>query len=151
MKAAETTRNHVTIERVFDAPVELLWRIWTEPEFIMQWFGGDPNGTVISAEMNLSVGKVYKIKFADSNGSEHTAFGEFTLVEKAKRLHYSWEWLSEPGKISNVEVEFLDMGDQSKLVLVHKNLHPDSSHEYQVGWTNAINKIDPIAKRRVKR
>ena len=141
MIQTETTRNQVAIERIFDAPVDLLWRIWTEPDFIMQWFGGDPKGTVISAAMDLAVGKDYRIHFADSNGNEHTAFGTFTLVETGKRLHYSWEWLSEPGIISYVEVQFTAMGEQSKLELIHRDLHPDSGHQYFAGWTNAINKI----------
>lgn len=49
-------KNHVVIERIFDAPLELVWLIWTKPEFIKFWFGSDPNGTVISADIDLTVG-----------------------------------------------------------------------------------------------
>ena len=33
------TAHEVTIERVFDAPRELVWKAWTEPEQLVQWFG----------------------------------------------------------------------------------------------------------------
>ncbi len=144
MSTVTSSANQIIVERIFDAPVSLLWQIWTEPEFILQWFGGDPRGTVITAEMDVSIGGKYKVHFADSNGSDHTAWGSFTLVDKHKRLNYSWEWLSEPGKTSEVEVEFISLGDQSKLVLTHKNLHPDSKHRYQQGWTVALDKFQHI-------
>jgi uncharacterized protein YndB with AHSA1/START domain len=50
------TRCKVVIERLFNAPVELVWSIFTKPEYIKIWFGSDPNGMVLSADVDLSVG-----------------------------------------------------------------------------------------------
>jgi len=144
MKADTSTKNSVLVERLFDAPVEILWQIWTEPEYILQWFGSDPNGTVSIASIDLRVGGKYEIRFSDSNGSEHTAFGEFLVVDPGSRLQYSWEWLSEPGQISEVQVEFIPVAEQTKLILVHKNLHPDSRHGYLQGWNGALDKIEKL-------
>jgi uncharacterized protein YndB with AHSA1/START domain len=133
--------KQITIERTFNAPVEMIWEIWTEPEFIMRWFGGDPDGTVDHADVDLRRGGKYRITFHDCNGSEHTAFGEYLEVIEAKSLKYTWEWVSEPGHVSEVWVSFHGMGDQSKIVLTHLNLHPGSAHGYEGGWNNAIDKI----------
>ena len=144
MKTATPVENSVLIERIFDAPLELLWQIWTDPEYILQWFGGDPKGTVSDADIDLRVGGKYAIRFSDSNGSEHTAFGKFLVVEFRSRLQYSWEWLSEPGQVSEVQVEFVPISEKTKLILIHKNLHPDSKHGYLLGWNNALDKIEKL-------
>ena len=138
--------NSVRVERIFNASVDMLWKIWTEPELIMRWFGADPNGTVQSADIDLRVGGKHKVSFMDSDGSVHTAFGQYTLVEMHSRLHYSWEWRSEPGHISEVEVQFVPMGEKTKLILVHKNLSPDSKHGYEMGWNGALDKVERVVK-----
>ncbi len=35
----EPKKHDLVITRLFDAPVELVWKAWTEPEFVMQWWG----------------------------------------------------------------------------------------------------------------
>ena len=52
---SENTKNAVVIERTFEASVDLLWKMWTEPEHFQQWYG--PTGfTVPVADMELKVG-----------------------------------------------------------------------------------------------
>lgn len=133
--------NKVVIERVFNAPVEMVWSIWTEPEFIKLWFGSDPNGTVLSADVDLSVGGKYTIAFQDSNGSMHTAFGEYVEIVEFSKLHYTWEWKSEPGHVSEVIVEFIPQAEKTLSILTHDNLNPDSVHGYYDGWNGAMDKI----------
>ena len=133
--------NNVVIERTFNAPVELLWEIWTEAEYIMQWFGGDPNGTVHTVENDVKPGGSFRINFSDSNGTTHTAFGKYQEVIQHSLLKYTWEWQSEPGHISDVWVVFESMGEQSKITLTHFNLSPESAHGYFAGWNAAIDKI----------
>lgn len=134
-------KNTVVIERLFNAPVNLVWLIWTEPEFIKIWFGSDPNGTVLSADIDLSVGGKYRISFKDSDNSMHTAFGEYLEVSEFLKLHYTWEWESEAGHISDVVVEFIPQAEKTLLILKHSNLNPNSIHGYYDGWNGALDKI----------
>src|ERR1051325_9163058 len=54
----ETERMAVT--RVFDAPRELVWKAWTDPKYVMQWWG--PNGcTSPFCEMDFRVGGKFLI------------------------------------------------------------------------------------------
>ena len=133
--------NTVVIERVLDALVNLVWSIWTEPEYIKIWFGSDMKGTGLSAEVNLLVGGKYRISFRDPDGSLHTAFGEYIEIEEFKKLRYSFEWLSEPGFVSDVLVELVPQEEKTLLVLTHSNLNPNSVHGYSDGWNGAIDKI----------
>ena len=43
------------VTRVFDAPVELMWKAWTDPQYIMKWWGPD-YFTSPSAKIDLRVG-----------------------------------------------------------------------------------------------
>ncbi|HEX9808116.1 MAG TPA: SRPBCC domain-containing protein, partial [Alphaproteobacteria bacterium] len=52
------TSREITITRVFDAPRELVWKAWTEPETFKQWWG--PKGyTTPSCRIDFRVGGVY--------------------------------------------------------------------------------------------
>jgi uncharacterized protein YndB with AHSA1/START domain len=133
--------NKVVIERLFNAPVKLVWSIWTEPQFIKMWFGSDPDGTVLSANVNLSIGGKYKISFKDSNGTIHTAFGEYLEISEFSKLHCTWEWESEPGHVSEVVVEFNRQGEKTLTTLSHFNLNPNSLHGYLDGWNSTLDKI----------
>ncbi len=131
----------VVIERLFDAPVKLVWLIWTEPEYIKLWFGSDPHGTVLSVDVDLSVDGKYKISFQDSDGSIHTAFGEYVEIIEFSKLHYTWEWESEAGHVTEVLIEFISQEEKTLSILTHTNLNPNSLHGYKDGWNGTFDKI----------
>ena len=138
--------NKVRIERIFDAPVKLVWQAWTEPELLMLWFGSDPNGTVQKAEVDLRVGGAYEINFKDSDLSEHACHGMFIEIVEKSKLVFSWEWKSEPGHISQVEVNLFPFGEKTKMIFEHRNLNPESIHNYEIGWAGGFNKFDKALK-----
>lgn len=52
---SEISQDSVTIERTLDAPVALVWQMWTEPDHFASWYG--PTGARVSvAEMDVRVG-----------------------------------------------------------------------------------------------
>lgn len=133
--------SKLVIERIFDAEVELLWKTWTQAEYIVQWFGSDINGTVESVDIDLQVGGQYRIQFSDSDKSEHTCKGEYLNIEFLKNLKMSWEWESEPNQISELNIDFIAMDDKTKIILTHSNLVFKTIHNYEYGWNGALNKI----------
>jgi uncharacterized protein YndB with AHSA1/START domain len=96
---------------------------------------------VISANVDLSVGGRYTISFQDSDGSVHTAFGEYVEIIEFSKLRYTWEWESEAGHISEVSVEFIPQQEKTLSILTHSNLNPNSVHGYLDGWNGALDKI----------
>lgn len=131
----------VVIERLLNAPVGLVWRIWTKPEFIQQWFGSDPEGAVLSVDMDLIIGGKYRVAFKDSDGTSHAAFGEYLEIIEESKLRYTWEWESEPRHVTELSVEFEPKGQQTQLTLTHANLNPHSLHGYRDGWNSTLDKI----------
>lgn len=138
--------NMIEIERSVNARVQSLWAIWTEPQFVSRWFGSDPDGIVLSAELDLKVGGCYKISFQDSDGTSHTAFGKYLEIAPCSKLHCTWEWESEPGHVTELNVQFVPQGEKTRLVLRHDKLNPNSLHGYEAGWNSTLNKIMRIVE-----
>jgi uncharacterized protein YndB with AHSA1/START domain len=69
--------DQLRIEYFFEKPPELIWRSWTDPEVVMKWFGADPNGIVLSANLNVWVGGTFEVCFMNSYKTQFTCFGEY--------------------------------------------------------------------------
>ncbi len=76
----------IEIERMFDVPVHLVWKAWTEPRLTNLWYRGDPNGIVLNTLIDFKVGGKYRIAFCDEDGTQHSNLGEFLIVETHSRL-----------------------------------------------------------------
>ena len=77
VSATETSKDFV-ISRVFDAPRELVWKAFTEPERMKQWWG--PKGfTVIASKMDLRPGGTYHYGMKAPDGS--AMWGKFVYRE----------------------------------------------------------------------
>lgn len=136
------SNSKVIIERIFDVRVETLWKTWTDPDYIKQWFGSDPFGTVQKVDIDLTIGGKFRIQFSDSDTSVHTARGQYLNIDECVNLKMTWEWESELNQVSELNVEFISMHDKTKIILTHSNLVFDSIHNYELGWNGAFNKID---------
>jgi uncharacterized protein YndB with AHSA1/START domain len=132
----------VHIEWTFNTSIEKLWQAWTDPSIVKQWFGSDPGGTVINAELNVIPDGQFEIQFKDSDETIHTCFGLYTEVDLNLRLGFTWSWKSEPGHISFVTVGMEKVTGGSRLHFEHAGLNPGSAHNYETGWNNTFLKLD---------
>jgi uncharacterized protein YndB with AHSA1/START domain len=89
----------IRVERVFDAPREHVYSVWTDPELIPEWWG---EGTVVE-EMDVRPGGRYR--FRTPRG---VVEGEFHEVQPPERLVQTFQ--------NHVQtLEFEDLGEQTKL------------------------------------
>lgn len=85
--------KELTIERMFDAPIEAVWKAWTDPAMIKQWWGPD-NVSIPECEIDLRVGgKIYIVMEAGEamgpyKGTKWPMLGKFTVVEPNAKLAY---------------------------------------------------------------
>ena len=81
----DTAAHGVVIERVFDAPRELVWRAWTEPEHFMRWYG--PAGmTTHVCQIDLRVGGRRFIGMRSPDGQEYHTTGVYREILPLERL-----------------------------------------------------------------
>ncbi len=64
-----TNQNELTITRVFDAPRELVWKYWTEPEYFKKWWG-PKDFTCPFANIDFKVGGKYHVAMHGPAGTE---------------------------------------------------------------------------------
>ena len=80
--------REIVITRVFDAPRELVWDAWTDPEQVVQWWG--PKGfTTTIQEMNVTPGGVWRHTMHGPDGAEYPNKSVFIEVVKPKRIVFS--------------------------------------------------------------
>src|ERR1700704_3153006 len=97
------SRDEVVIERTFDAPVDLVWRMWTDPEHFRAWYG--PNGATIPvAKMDVRVGgtRLVCMEMQFPDGPMQMWFtGEYLEVVENERLVYTESMSDEHGTVSS--------------------------------------------------
>ncbi len=57
------TADKITIETTIHASIEKVWKAWTDPALIMNWFGSDPGGKVLEARLDVRPGGRFEITF----------------------------------------------------------------------------------------
>lgn len=134
----------ISIEVIINARIEKVWKAWTDPEWILKWFGSDPNGHGIKAKMDVHVGGKFEITFKDSDGTEHTCMGEYIEVEELHSLSFTWEWKNEPGVESFVSVILKPGNNNTHMEFQHRKLGTASSHDYLDGWKATFLKLNRI-------
>jgi len=133
--------QEITIDSIFDAPIDRVWRAWTEPAR-MTWFGSDPLGCVINAEADARVGGHFRVVFRNSDETEYVCHGIYREVDPNHKLAFTWEWENEPGTTSNVVVLLTPSGDAAtRMHFSHANLWEGSAHDYLVGWRSTFSKL----------
>ena len=109
---------------------------------ISKWFGSDPNGSVLKAEMDVQPGGKFKISFSNQDGTEHTCYGTYQEVRPFDALSFTWTWKAEPGVESRVTVLLSSESDNStRMQFEHAHVGHESAHSYQQGWESTFLKL----------
>jgi uncharacterized protein YndB with AHSA1/START domain len=149
-------QDAVVIERTFDAPVNLIWRMWTEPEHFQAWYG--PAGaTMPVAKMDVRGGgtRLVCMEVQSPNGPMQMWFtGVYREVIENTSLVYTEAMSDELGNVASpsdpamaeghrmtteVRVLFEDLSGRTRVVLTHVGIPADSPGA--AGWAMAFEKL----------
>lgn len=154
MGDAAVSEDALVIERIFDAPVEVVWCMWTDPDAFKAWYG--PEGaTIPDAELDVRVGGVRRVCMAvqTPGGPMRMWFtGVHRQVVPMKRLVYTESMTDEDGNTmsppgsgddhpsaTEVRVELRSLGERTSMVLTHVGIPAGSPGA--TGWTMALDKL----------
>jgi uncharacterized protein YndB with AHSA1/START domain len=140
----QKNNSSVFIETTVHAAVEKVWKAWTEPAFIMKWFGSDPDGEVLKATLDVRQGGSFDVTFKDSDGTEHTCSGRYDVVQAFSKLSFTWQWKNEPGVQSFINLLLSPMGELTRMQFEHMNLAGGSKHDYTKGWQSTFLKLERL-------
>ena len=86
------------MSRVFDAPRERVWRIYTDPNMIPKWWGPRRLTTIVE-KMDVRVGGGWRYVQKDEQGNEFAFRGEYKLVDPPNQLVATFEFEPMAGHI----------------------------------------------------
>lgn len=143
----------LVIERVLDAPVDMIWKLWTEPEHFKQWYG--PNGMQVPvAEMDLRVGGVRRVcmEMQTPDGTmQMWTLGAFTEIVINERLVYTEQYTDPEGNPVQphggegmppqtiVTIVLSAVNGGTRMVMTHAGL-PETEGA-NGGWNQAFDKL----------
>jgi uncharacterized protein YndB with AHSA1/START domain len=152
-------QNHeAQFERVLDAPKERVWKVWTHPKLVAQWWG--PNDvTIPECEIDPRVGgRIYIVMLAGEamgpyKGTRWPMEGKFTRVEPLSRLTYtSRAWTEGQGPETQIDqitdISFEEQKGKTKVTIKVTITNVDTAPKAALqGMTYGFNQqLDKLAR-----
>jgi uncharacterized protein YndB with AHSA1/START domain len=142
------SRRQMSYTRVFDAPREVVWKAWTEPEQLTLWWG--PRGITTpleTIEVDLRPGGVFRMTMVlDADGTEYPTEMEFREVAEPERLVFAWEAQRGLGA-GQVTVTFKDLGGKTEVTSRYDGFTTDEiAADSEVGWNQQLDRLRELLK-----
>ncbi|MEL6298742.1 MAG: SRPBCC domain-containing protein [Pseudomonadota bacterium] len=141
----------VNAEAIYPAEPARVFRAWTEPDQVMKWFGPGP-GSLVSAEIDLRVGGAWRFVVSDDDDGRSSLQGEYTVVEPAEQLQFTWRHVRERADgereetpKSTVTVTFEPHGAATRLHLRHEGIiREDGRKGVGHGWETTLGQLGDL-------
>jgi len=104
----------IRLERVFDAPRELVYQVITTAKHVRNWYGCGM-GEMTVCDIDLRVGGTYRFVLRMPDGSEHGFRGTYLAIERPVRLVHEEVYEGFPDAVSTVTVELAEVDGQTQL------------------------------------
>ena len=95
---ADPGTHQIVITRSFDAPRELVYKAFTDPDAVRRWWGMGPDETVVD-QLEARAGGRWRFVQRSQDGSEHGFHGVYHEASAPERLVYTFEWEGMPGHV----------------------------------------------------
>jgi uncharacterized protein YndB with AHSA1/START domain len=151
--------ERMVVTRIFDAPRELVWKAWTDPKYVMQWWG--PKGfTSPVCKMDFRVGGKFLICTTTPDGQEFWHGGEYHEIVPHEKIVSSMYFSDSKGnKVEPAElgieheaiegahdvILFEDLGNgQTKLTFIGNEPMESAKNSGQLEGMNQV--LDKVAE-----
>jgi uncharacterized protein YndB with AHSA1/START domain len=143
MTGAGDDSTTLRIERTFDAPARKVFEAWTSAEVMRRWWHAEHEWETPIAEVDARVGgAIHLVMRNPADGTEYAGGGEYTVLDPPRRLAFTWAWDNEPLARQLVEVDFIDHGDRTTVVLTNTGLPAAETGEYRDGWEKSFDNLE---------
>lgn len=134
----------LNLRRFYPVAPEKVWRAWTDPQALGQWFRPNASFSVPVAEADVRVGGRFRVLMVDAKGEEFDLRGLYREVVPERKLVMTWGWREkQPGHESLVTVTFRPLNQGTQLELRHEqyvDIQNQPTHEQ--GWNGALDKLE---------
>jgi uncharacterized protein YndB with AHSA1/START domain len=154
---AKATEPELVITRIIDAPRELVFKAWTEPERVKRWWGPE-TFTCPACKIDLRPGGKYRICMRSPEGRDYWSAGEYREIVVPERIVVTDYFSDEHGnKVSPtthglseewpaemlMTITFEEHGGKTKLT-VHQSVSESLAKRFQAveGWSTMLDKLE---------
>lgn len=141
----EFFKRSVKMERILNAPIELVWEAWTKPEHIVKWWNPKGSGTTIEKH-EFRVGGTWKYTMMMPNGKPFIAEGVYTDIVLHERICSKADF--KP-MTEGVEIQALFKAVSNKTEFTFYVIHPTEAYKLQQekmgiqnGWGSVFNRLE---------
>ncbi|MBW0435646.1 SRPBCC domain-containing protein [Leptospira yasudae] len=166
----ETPDRELVLTRIFDAPRKLVYKVWTQPKHVAQWWG-PKDFTNPVCEIDLRVGGEYRLTMRSPDGNDYPVKGVFLEVIENEKIvrtdlmdEHPIEWMetlnkelgNEQASPNYVEtVTFEDYENKTK-VTIHSRFQSNAVRDafrnmgMVEGWTESLVRFEAELSKAVK-
>lgn len=151
--------EELIITRMFDAPREQVWKYWSDPELVKQWWG--PKGfTAPVAKIDFRVGGEYLMCMRSPEGKDYWSTGIYRIIMPHERIECTDSFSDENGNIVPASqygmsgdfplemfaaITFENIGGKTKLTLRHLGFPSESDRDMaKEGWSQSLDKLEEV-------
>jgi uncharacterized protein YndB with AHSA1/START domain len=141
------SETSLQIKRTLAAPREKVFRAFTEPEALKQWWMPGEGFSVPSAEVDLRVGGAYRIGMKNPKGKVFYVVGTYREIRAPERLVYTWRWegIEEGMGDTLVSIELRDLSGSTELIVTHEQFpDPEVRDNHRQGWNGCLDRMEKI-------
>ncbi len=143
--SAQLADHELIITRTFDAPADLVFSMWSEPEHFKQWMGPETFDCPV-VEMDFHVGGAYRAMIRSDEHGENWFGGVYKEIDRPTRLVFTFIWDSggpSDGVETVITILFREIDGKTEQIFHQTGIldaeRRDSQHG---GWSSAFNKQD---------
>lgn len=143
--ATTAEKTIVTVETNVNAPVEKVWKLWTEPHHIVHWMSGADHWHTTRAENNLVVNGTFVSRMEAKDGSAGFDFsGNYVKIEENKKIEYK----IDDGR--QVYISFIPTENGTNIRETFETESENSVEMQQHGWQNILDNFKKYAESNVQ-
>ena len=139
----------LTIKKTFDAPVEIVWEAWTQPEHVAEWWA--PKGVNVKVvEHNFKVGGKWKYSMPMPDGNEFISEGVYSVIVELQKIFTSADFRP---MTEGVEMQSFFEKDGEKTNFTFNVIHVTEEYckaqekmGFYNGWGSALERLNAFVK-----
>lgn len=150
---SELSDRTLTLERTFDAPIELVWEAWTQPEHVAQWWA--PEGMELEVfEHDFREGGKWKYGMEMPDGTEFISEGVYSVIVELEKIFSSANFRPMTEGVE-IQALFEENGDKTNFTFncIHPTVEYCKQQEkmgFYNGWASVFERLNGFLQEKEK-
>jgi uncharacterized protein YndB with AHSA1/START domain/DNA-binding transcriptional ArsR family regulator len=146
LQMGDKKETNVVVRKVFKADREKLFRAFSDPEIMRQWFFAGEEGWSADVTNDFRVGGHYRIDMHEPDGSTYSHQGEYREIDPPHKIVFTWN--SDFVEGTQVTVEFREADNGTEVILTHEFLPNEEQREgHRRGWNGCLGNLEKMLLR----